>query len=524
MAAVGFTALFFPKLGSTSTSQGSQSERAELGRAIRDEGTKFAFRRRRVGHPTNGDIQGLPTVAVFSKALPHDSIGEVSQGNIRTLLRAIRTGSFSLLNRINFGILRLANPEAAHAYSMQGADSHQHRIPRAPAFSSARVAGEMAEVYWQALARDINFTDYSTSTIISDATTDLNSTFSDLDIPTAGGQITSDTIFKGKLIGDDVGPYLSQFLLQDRQVGSITVSQRQRTVFPGYDHNSSETDWLNLQNGQKSFASEVFDPVPRYIRNGRDLAEYVQKDASYQAYYFAIAPFLTLEPPPFGSGSYLFRQGHSDVFVNFGAAHIVNMLGEVANLAFKAAWYQKWSVHMRLRPEEFAGKIHQHLAGNANYPINQEILNSPVLGRVIQQFGTALMPLAYRDGCPTHPSYPAGHAVVAGACVTLLKAVMDENFPILNPVIPDSTGLNLLPYTGPDANQLTLGSELNKLASNIAIGRNWAGIHYRTDATAGLELGEEVTLRFLRETTDLYLENYSFSFTRFNGNTVTVRA
>ena len=32
--------------------------------------------------------------------------------------------------------------------------------------------------------------------------------------------------------------------------------------------------------------------------------------------------------------------------------------------------------------------------------------------------------LQYAEGSPTHPSWPSGHAVVAGACVTVIKAMM----------------------------------------------------------------------------------------------------
>jgi membrane-associated phospholipid phosphatase len=35
--------------------------------------------------------------------------------------------------------------------------------------------------------------------------------------------------------------------------------------------------------------------------------------------------------------------------------------------------------------------------------------------------------LQTRVGCPLHPSYPSGHATVAGACSVMLKAFFDEN-------------------------------------------------------------------------------------------------
>jgi hypothetical protein len=52
-------------------------------------------------------------------------------------------------------------------------------------------------------------------------------------------------------------------------------------------------------------------------------------------------------------------------FITFGAPHVLDLVARVANQALKAAWCQKWVVHRRLRPEEFGGRIHQHLTGAA---------------------------------------------------------------------------------------------------------------------------------------------------------------
>jgi len=37
---------------------------------------------------------------------------------------------------------------------------------------------------------------------------------------------------------------------------------------------------------------------------------------------------------------------------------------------------------------------------------------------------------------------------------------------------------------------LTLGNEIDKLAANIALGRDAAGVHYRSDSARGLFVGE----------------------------------
>ena len=35
---------------------------------------------------------------------------------------------------------------------------------------------------------------------------------------------------------------------------------------------------------------------------------------------------------------------------------------------------------------------------------------------------TYLLGLTYPEGSPLHPSYPSGHATLAGACITVIKA------------------------------------------------------------------------------------------------------
>src|SRR5438067_6893722 len=42
----------------------------------------------------------------------------------------------------------------------------------------------------------------------------------------------------------------------------------------------------------------------------------------------------------------------------------------------------------------------------------------------------------------------AGHATVAGACVTILKAWFDESFGLPDPMVPNSGGTALVAYTG----------------------------------------------------------------------------
>jgi hypothetical protein len=135
--------------------------------------------------------------------------------------------------------------------------------------------------------------------------------------------------------------------------------------------------------------------------------------------------------------------------------------------------------------------------------------------------------MAFPEGSPTHPSYGAGHGTVAGACVTILKAWFHESTRLVDiglaPVEPSNDGFSLNPYGGADAGDLTVGGELNKLASNVALGRNIAGVHWRSDATESLKLGERIAIGILKEAKACYNEDFDgFSLTKFDGTQITV--
>ncbi len=89
-----------------------------------------------------------------------------------------------------------------------------------------------------------------------------------------------------------------------------------------------------------------------------------------------------------------------------------------------------------------------------------------------------------------------------------------------DPVEAAPDGLTLMPFAGPD---LSVGSELNKLACNIAIGRDTAGLHWRSDAMEGLMLGEAVAVSVLNDLRECFNERFNgFSLTRFDGTTITL--
>lgn len=473
------------------------------------------------GHPSNGDEDLYPgKIGNYSKGLPHNKLGEVEINAYNALLQAITSGSPEDFELIPLGgIARLTNPQGAYAFELTGPDAQHLGISVPPAFSSAWIASEMGELYWQALARDIPFVEYPNNPLIQAASADL-SAFTDFQGPKIGGKVTAGTLFRGTTPGDLIGPYIAQFLWKDIPFGATVLTQRYRVPLAGDDHLTEYEEWLAIQNGMAPTAFNKYDPTPRYIRNGRDLGEWVHKDFSYQCLLSTCLYLLSLGQGALDPANPYLLSNTQTGFITFGAPHILDLIARGTMVALKAGWFQKFSVHRRLRPEEFGGRIHNLFTRDMAYPINQELLNSKAISEVFTRNGTYLLPVAFPEGCPTHPAYPAGHACLVGAGATLMKAFFKEDFVIPNPVVASTDGLTLVQYSGPP---LTIGGELNKLASNIALGRDTAGLHWRSDGSEGLKLGEAAAIGILQDFRRTYHEDFSgFSLTRFDGTTIIV--
>jgi hypothetical protein len=499
------------------------SARAQQAAQLRIACANYWLHQPQLPQPTNGDEDAYPNhIASFTKGLQHNALGVVVSASYDSLLKAIQSGSGADFEAILMGgTLKLVDPQAAYAFTLEGEDTQQARILAPPAFNSAEEAGEMAELYWQALTRDVPFNDYNTDSTIAAAVADMNR-FSAFKGPKVGGYVTAGTLFRGDTPDDLIGPYISQFLWQPVPYGDLsgTMPQLYRTILPGNDQMTSYSEWLRITTGQTPVGVAHVDHAARYIRNGRDLAEYVHRDFSFQAYINAALMLISYGTPAVADSNPYKTSATQAAFVTWGIPGLLDLVSRAAVAAFKAGWYQKWLAHRRLRPEVFGGRVHNHLTGAATYPINSELLGSTALKHVFTRNGNYLLPQAFPEGSPAHPAYPSGHACAAGSCVTVLKALFNESFVIPNPVVASSDGESLLPYRGP---ALTVGGELNKLASNVPIGRDAAGIHWRTDAIQGLLLGEQIGLGILRDCKQICHETFpGFTITKFDGTVVTV--
>lgn len=512
------------------------TQRREQAFLIRLRAALFQREKFSLDHPRNNDEQEYANrnyIGNYTKALKkqNNDTGEVEPNAYQALLRAVQTGRFADFEAIPLGgAVKLTDPQATYAFELEGTDSHGLTMPAAPAFNSAQEASEMAELYWQALTRDVPFSQYETHLLTQAAAADL-SNFSDFRGPKVNGQVTPATLFRGDTPGDLAGPYLSQFLWADVPygiagpfAGGMTpvppLEQRRQFAPSGQDFMTNRQEWLNIQNGQPPAKKTQLEKDSRYIHTSRDLAEYVHRDYPYLTFVNACLILLSYGPEALDPANPYVNAMKQTGFATLGAPDILDLVARVANEALKAAWYQKWLVHRRLRPEEFGGWIDNQLNGRASYPINSELLNSPVLKQVFNKYGSYLLPQAFPEGCPTHPAYPSGHAVYSGAMATVLKTFFNESFLIPKSVVASDDGLKLNDYTGP---ALTVGGELNKLAANIALGRDAAGVHWRSDGIEGIKLGEALALSVIQDRKMLYNEPSSgFKLTKFDGTTITV--
>ena len=659
---------------------------------------------------------GCPTVtAIRCDAPPAAGVWESDVAN---------TGSFDPKPKKPkaVGLRAWESAGAGLNYNLEGPDPQAVTMPPAPRLDSPELAAEMAEVYAQALLRDTHVSHFRDDVgaigpadlapavesaggkcdpadfSVDDALAHLGEQSEWWDLADGPGRrqdrapgdagslhvraarpLTDaekarlrpapnrQTVFRGVAPGDQVGPYLSQFLLignsginaadQERTLadglisyGSLTIDQRVRLAAPCRDYMTTFAEYVDVQNAARVTGLEAYvapadhaagpngRPGYRFLTTPRDLATYVHYDALYEAYLNACLLLLSLRAP-FDPGLPFQRDDvadHQQGFAQFGPPHVLTLVCEVATRALKAVRFQKFNVHRRLRPEALAARLAKYPEfgpGGATpdrafepvEPLFTRLSRTPsgaggsildlVAARNKDRGGDdlALLPMAFSEGSPMHPSYGAGHAAVAGACVTILKAFFDGGTelweaakksddtkvprPIYYEPTADGNALRSLVPAGAHAaaggagetatgrkkasrkgsggkrggkeggkadvewigggtvrslgrpgpeqapspptpfaeaalagaavpdygvKPLTVEGELNKLAANISIGRDWAGVHYFTDYLESLRLGEAVALGILEEQKLTYRENFSLTVPLFDGGSVRI--
>ncbi len=556
-------------------------------------------------HAANGDEQRFASANYamsFTKGLEHDRhTGLLSRSeDFGYFRRAIDEGFIDAFTSQVRAAPRMARkweaPTAGVAFDLEGPDAQAVTMAPAPALGSHELAYEMAEVYELGLLRDVPLSDLSAgsaSTPVNEAVQRLNDlAYAKASYPGRprlldGGSVTAQTAFRGSSPRVEVGPYVSQFLwvgnaLPDGsdvkdgylQYGALRVDQRV-PVASATDYLTDWSSWISAQDGvdlRDDATLFAGGGARRFITFPRDMATYVHDDALYEAYLNACLILLSMGTPFDPAFSQLSGQGtfflnslnspnpkagarethelQAGGFALYGGPHILTLVTEVATRALKAVRFQKFNTHIRLRPEALAARIEKAEKIEHAFPYVQGAFSrlasalAPVAGKVRDKFGTALLPMAFQEGSPMHPSYGAGHATVAGACITILKAYFNTDAAFVRRTVggetrdtfavpqkgdaavhyePDASGQNLVATTGGPL--LTLEGELNKLAANISIARNMAGVHYFSDYYDSLRMGEQVALGILQEQALTYpTDPFVLTVPTFDGEVVRIGA
>lgn len=506
---------------------------------------------------------GFPGFGSFTKALAHNKNGLVDPASLQSLLDALEVGTQAALEQVQLGggVRRLVNPLNAFSFQAIGNDSNGSRMAAAPAFASRNTAIDMVERYWMALCRDVPFDQYANSGLIRAACDDLNALGFDEQF---GFVCTPQTLFRGPYAGCNVGPQVSQFLLQDFNFGNQPIRQQQRYPRPGLDYMTDLVTWNQINNGEiDPSGTDVIEGL-RYITTLRDAGQWVHIDLPHQAGLWSTLILDSLKVAFSAATPYGRDITASVPFGSLGLPDISAQSAIAGVYALKHAWFQKWCVHRRLRPEVYAQRLElcrRGILGPAENPCHSDKFNdlfgegadvwrhTQVLERIYRYNrqqnmahnrddleGTWLLPMGFPEGSPTHPAYPGGHSAFVAASATIAKAYFADG-PFPNPKVPVDGGSKLGDYRGP---QLTIHGELNKLIANVTLFRDGMGMHWRTDGTlsganagydrpgTGIEtggnlLGERLAISMLRDIRSTYRESLgSFEFQSITGRTVRI--
>ena len=218
----------FDSFNTPTASPSRRVEERRLGAlGTREKAARLAASRPHPEHANNNDEVNYPDrpfIGNHSKSLRHDALGDPEPLSYGTLLRALQSrdpGDFEEIilappPATGQGPVKLTNPQAGLAFDLEAPDAQAVTMPPAPRFDSEQTAAEMGELYWMALARDVPFINYTTEaatagSVLARAIGSLNTEF-----PTFGGTVpvTAQNLFRGIYPGEQVGPYVSQFLLK----------------------------------------------------------------------------------------------------------------------------------------------------------------------------------------------------------------------------------------------------------------------------------------------------------------------
>jgi len=166
----------------------------------------------------------------YTKGILKTGVGLVDLAAYATFIKALKSGDPADFEKILLGGPRTLNgPQGGLAFYLGCLDGSQFGVPPAPALASEEYAAELVELYWASLLRDVPFTQYASDPVAVDAATELSSLPNYKGPRDASKKVTPNLLFRGGFAGDTIGPYMSQFLLQDTTLGALPITQKYAT-------------------------------------------------------------------------------------------------------------------------------------------------------------------------------------------------------------------------------------------------------------------------------------------------------
>ena len=515
---------------------------------------------------------------VFSKTLQHDPVTYLPQkaqvDQVLDFFDAPTHAKLAALPSSATATLKLEDP--AGGLGFEPICQHQSLIQPTVYYEASSAEGvmEQTEVYCMQFCRDLKISDMNAAatpasislvpqqgTLVNamsaqDVLDHLNqynsatATQPNWPVDAGTGMTNMQLLFRGTAIDEEKGQYISQFLIRDVPFANAMFEQK---YAPENDVPElvTEAGFLSIQNGEHNYTSTK--DAARRIQTLRDIGSLVHNDPAYGLFFNAgliglKAGLNALKDPGQGSN-----------FLDTGGPDFLTSIAAVTRAALRTAWVTKWQHALKIRPEVVAGRVAwiekaKRTNGGA-FPASisadlQTFYNrfEPVLIDRLKDWNQALSGGNDKDAAqpflssnfetfsPQHPSWGAGHSAVAGACVTILKAFLNTHnadgtarlwtdaYPSVQRV-NDTTG-DL--EDAPDSGETIIG-ELNKLASNVALGRNISGVHVRSDyAGSCREQGEQVAISYLQEMTKSYYPeilapHICFDLQKFDGTRIQIK-
>src|SRR6185436_11334928 len=385
--------------------------RKQRAREVRYNAADLAHDRPHPRHVSSGDefrlrrtnaVTNIPSLLnSFTKGFEHDLNGFIkNNAHFEAFIRAADIGDIDQITSLDLNanttwLSKIARDVPAltrgwesmgsgQTFDLEGRDAQAITIPPAPLIDSDELCAEMAELYWMALCRDVKFTEFMGNATVIAAVNHMNGLDwiknrrirglkeferdrkrGFFENPAPAQAFNPSNIFRGNIIGADIGFYISQFLYvgnmsqglsgigftEDQgiiQYGSITIDQRVRIATPELDYMTTWEQWMDVQNAADLRMLETYvnagntannrDTGYRFILTPRDLATYVHYDQLHEAYFNACIIMLNKRVPfdpgiPFRDADSIDKQIG---FATFGGPHILTLVSEVATRALKA--------------------------------------------------------------------------------------------------------------------------------------------------------------------------------------------